>query len=216
MIATAPVPRTGRCHTAVAARGEALLQGLGVFAQRDPAELADRIQPDGPDPFSSRLRSGLMILLAAVHSRELRLAAAANRSLVGAGPGLTPLGDDYLVGSALAVTALGGATNFPERARERWLEALLPADSGLRTTPLSARLLEMARGGRGASPLRGVLDLSSEGEAQLEPSLGRLIAIGASTGRGCAAAIGASALLLAAEANSPEQSTAPKGNSCKT
>jgi hypothetical protein len=198
MIPTSPVTRPTGGPAAVAARGEALLAGLGISPRRDSAHLAGRIQPETPDPFSACLRDGLTILLGAVHSRQEESAALAGHRLIGLGPGLTPLGDDYLAGSALTVSALGDVAGFDGPGRERWLQALLPSDVRVRTTAVSADLLEMARGGRAAEPLHGLLDLSPGGEANLGRALAALVDIGASTGRGYAASIGASALLLAA------------------
>jgi len=212
MITTASVPRTESAAAAAAARGEAILGQLGVRARPDPTALAGAIQPASPDPFSSRLIAGLAALLVAVHSREPRAAADAGRRLIGVGPGLTPLGDDYLVGSAIAVTALAGATGFPEPRRQSWLEALIPAKPGSRTTPLSGWILEMARIGRAALPPLAVLDLTPCTHAQLGRSVNRLVAIGASTGRGYAAAIGATALLLADARHVRKPAPCPEGD----
>ena len=200
MIATRVVPRPGVDPTLVWRRGNAVLRGAGVEPGRHPSLLAARVQPPSRDPFSDRLRHGLAMLLAAVDSRQDGLASAAGRCLIGAGPGLTPLGDDYVGGSAVAVSAFGGATGFHGAARRRWLDALLPPDLLRRTTPVAAGLLEMARDRRAAPPLDGVLDLGPEGDANLHSSLADLLAVGSSTGRGWATAIGATAFLLAANA----------------
>lgn len=195
---TSPIPRRRGQPADLTARGEAILRGLAIQPHREPTLLAARIQAHGRDPFSLQLRHGLTTLLAAVDTGEAWLASTASGCLVGVGPGQTPLGDDYLGGAAVTVAALGESASFAEPARERWLEALIPVDVGERTTPVSSELLQMARAGRAAAPVHSVLDLTPHGEANLVRSLAQLVAVGHSTGRGWAAAIGATALLLAA------------------
>jgi hypothetical protein len=209
---TRPIRRPRSGPADLATRGEAILRGLSIQPHRASALLAARIQPDGRDPFCPQLRHGLTILLAAVDSGEAWLASAASGCLVGVGPGLTPLGDDYLGGTAVAVASLAGGARFGEPARERWLAALIPSDVSERTTPVSSRLLEMARIGHAPAPIHGVLDLTPHGRANLNRSLAELTAIGASTGRGWAAAIGATTLMLAARAaDGGDPKTQPSG-----
>jgi hypothetical protein len=86
-------------------------------------------------------------------------------ALAGRGPGLTPLGDDVLVGW-IAAAALAG-----EDASE------LAEDAGGRTTALSRTLLRLAARGELPEPAHRLLE-----HGELEP----LLRFGASSGRGIA------------------------------
>jgi hypothetical protein len=118
--------------------------------------------------------------LAALAGADLGAAQSAALRLVGRGPGLTPEGDDLLVGACVALVAAGHG---------RRAAALLPSRLRKRTTALSATLLELAVVGAGAEPLRALLDLRSE---QWRAALVRLESLGSSSGR--AMALGAAAL----------------------
>jgi hypothetical protein len=93
------------------------------------------------------------------------------------------------------VVAVGDATGLAGPARARWLAALAPADLRDRTTALSATLLALAAEGRIAEPVHPLLD---PGDAHWREALVRLEAVGASTGRAYAVAVGATLRLLAA------------------
>jgi hypothetical protein len=96
-------------------------------------------------------------------------------SFVGRGDGLTPLGDDVLVGWLALQRAAGVATPDVDDAVRRSLG---------RTTTLSATLLDCALEGEVAEPLRDHLaDLGSDREPTTRV---RLEAWGASSGRGLA------------------------------
>ena len=193
MIATVPVrPWHGEPVT-VRAHGEAVLRGMGVPPSSAPGLLAEAISPAGSDPLSPDLNAGLRSLLSAVSSRGSGEAEAAGLRLTGLGGGSTPLGDDYLLGALLGVWAMGGAAGFEAADRERWSGALVPSDVARRTSPLSASLLAAGVRGRAPGPLHGILQ---PGRPGLGSALGRVTAIGATSGRGCAAVIGAAALLL--------------------
>lgn len=132
----------------------------------DPTLRLGRVDaaPDGPDD-----------LVRAVESRDPVLARSVGARLIGRGGGLTPEGDDLLCGVA-AVVAAG---SWPEALREKWVAALIGDDLRVRTTALSATLLELAARGMGPEPLQGWL----AGEAG---ALARLEGIGHSTGRAIA------------------------------
>jgi hypothetical protein len=109
------------------------------------------------------------------------------RALLGRGGGLTPEGDDLLVGAL----ALAAATGVP---------LPLPSDLRERTTALSATLLELAAAGAAPRPLHAVLDLDNDDWRgalreleDLGASSGRAIAVGAATvaAAGCAPPVAA-------------------------
>jgi len=95
--------------------------------------------------------------------------------LVGAGPGLTPLGDDLLCGWLSTFRAIGVATPLTDSAVEDRLGA---------TTLLSATLIDCARHGE-VLPQFGAW-LGALGTPQESDHLARLQAVGATSGAGLA------------------------------
>jgi hypothetical protein len=105
--------------------------------------------------------------------------------LLGAGPGLTPAGDDVVAG-ALAACALSGGGPSPDVVR-RLLSRARQA-----TTALSAALLWCAAVGQVVPQAAGFLRALS-GDAGVQPALGRLRAVGSTSGT--ALALGLTAAL---------------------
>lgn len=98
-------------------------------------------------------------------------------SLIGLGPGLTPAGDDYLGGVLVGLRWLGRGAQAD--SLWRWLEPRLAA----RTSAISAAHLAAAAGGEAHEALHEVLEnLSAWQVPDLLPSLGRLDAVGHSSG----------------------------------
>ncbi|MCS7052043.1 MAG: DUF2877 domain-containing protein, partial [Thermomicrobium sp.] len=116
--------------------------------------------------------------------------------LTGLGPGVTPLGDDLLVGCCLGLTVLGRTSRQPNR----WLalRALVAETAAPRTTARSAAWLRHAGRGEFARELVAFgRALTTPNRRWVERSLQRVLAIGSSSG--WSAAYGASrssALLL--------------------
>jgi hypothetical protein len=118
---------------------------------------------------------------------------AAARRLIGNGPGLTPLGDDVLVG------ALAGSRLLGEAAGNRGLLRLLArVASGIcslareRTTALSATLLRHAGRGEVDDASAGLLRaLCGRGDPTI--SLDALLGVGHTSGHGLAAGLLAAA-----------------------
>jgi hypothetical protein len=194
---------------AVGERGTAILTSLGIRMEGDPRALAAAIVPPEAEPFRPDLEAGLACLLAAVARRSPELAAAAAARLVGLGPGRTPLGDDYLAGTGIAVARFGGAAGFASPNRERWLAALMPRQLLGATNPTSAQMITRAVHGVAEPEVTCLLRLRGL-ESGLTRALARLCTIGATSGRGWAASIGATATLLAAGLEDHEQG-APAG-----
>jgi hypothetical protein len=97
--------------------------------------------------------------------------------LVGLGPGLTPSGDDYFGGVLVALRWLGRGSQAD--SLWRWLEPRLPQ----RTSAISAAHLAAAGSGQVHEALHEVLDnLSAWQVPELHPSLGRLDAVGHTSG----------------------------------
>lgn len=105
--------------------------------------------------------------------------------LLGAGPGLTPAGDDVLAGYLLGRSRpLAG------------LAAQVAAAALHRTTALSAALLSAAARGEGADVVVGAVD-AVHGYRPVGPALGQLLAVGHTSGSALAAGILAGAAVPA-------------------
>jgi len=97
--------------------------------------------------------------------------------LIGLGPGLTPAGDDYLGGVLIGLRWLGRGAHAD--SLWRWLAPRLSA----RTSAISAAHLAAAAVGEGHEALHEMLDnLSAWDTPSLTASLGRLDAVGHSSG----------------------------------
>jgi hypothetical protein len=146
--------------------------------------------------------------LSVVHAWRAAAALAAGdgepcRDLIGAGPGLTPAGDDVVAG-ALAACALSGGG-----LRPRELNMLL-SHAGMATTALSAALLCCAARGQvvpqTSELLRALSGPSrSRGSTAIAPALAHLRAVGATSGT--ALAIGLVAALTVTSAGTPAFAT---------
>jgi Protein of unknown function (DUF2877) len=137
----------------------------------DPAALGDEILVAlGHDTATGR--DEVAALARAVGTGDPAAAKAASAYLVGRGPGLTPEGDDLVAGVAAVLSHDGS-----------WVAALIGADLRVRTTALSATLLELAARGMGPEPLQALL-------AGEPGALDRLLRLGHSTGRAYALGAG--------------------------
>jgi hypothetical protein len=115
-------------------------------------------------------------------------------TLVGVGEGLTPSGDDVLVGVLAGLDASREAAHDAFVLRERLCAALERGTS--RTTRLSAQMLDAAGAGFYAEPVLGVLEtlaLPRPGAKALERAVAALLAVGHRSGgdtlRGIVAAL---------------------------
>lgn len=99
-----------------------------------------------------------------------------------------------LCGAAGAVAVLGGPARMQPELRRAWLSVLTSRDLTARSTPLAAELLRRAMQGHLIRPACELLDLASDD--RWRSGVDELHAVGASSGRGHALAIGAAALLL--------------------
>ncbi len=120
------------------------------------------------------------------------------RGLIGAGPGLTPAGDDVVAGAAAACALLG--TGLPAREAE-----LLISRANLATTALSAALLSCALEGQ-IVPQASELLRALDGSSAIAPALAHLRAVGSTSGT--ALAIGLVAALTVVTAGTTSDSPA--------
>lgn len=138
-----------------------------------------------------------------LHRGDAAAVVAASRAVVGAGPGLTPSGDDVLAGLLAAVVTLGPAVASPAGGT---LEATVAragrdvvAHARDATTAVSAELLAHAVRGEVAEPAAAVLHAFT-GRRSLAPALDSLLAVGATSGRDLAYGLVTGASLVVATA----------------
>ena len=135
---------------------------------------------DAPDPagYLDAARPLLARLILALESGDRNLAGEAATGLIGLGQGLTPSGDDVLVGIEAALRALARPT----------AGFLVLATGGLeeRTTALAATLLRHAAAGEFAERVHVLLAalLGSDDEA-IPAAIDRAVAWGATSGTDC-------------------------------
>ena len=123
-------------------------------------------------------------------------------ALLGLGPGLTPSGDDALVGLFAAWLALDPPGLRHARGRGRSLLASLVAHAPERTTPISAELLYHLARGRLSDPLRRLLvALAGDDESEVGAAAASVAAWGHTSGRDGIA--GVVALLYATQTEPP-------------
>jgi hypothetical protein len=128
-----------------------------------------------------RARCALSRLCAAGRSLDGEAAAREVRRLVGVGPGLTPAGDDLLVGFASGLIASAG--EGPERELfVRRIARALDSCAGA-TTLVSAAWLGSAARGRVSEPMLGVAEAIASGVPEAVPATVRTAAsVGHSSG----------------------------------
>ncbi|MFL5806595.1 MAG: DUF2877 domain-containing protein [Roseiflexaceae bacterium] len=159
--------------------------------------------PDTDTPWASSmarlLAQGARALLEALEQRA-DLAEAA-QSLAGLGSGLTPAGDDFLLGTIAALWLLGEREATPTIARA----------SAARTTALSGAFLTAAAQGQFIEPWHDLaLALHGQDEARSREALLRIAAYGASSGRDALAGFTATLLRHAHPGEEIMLSAAPR------
>lgn len=111
------------------------------------------------------------------HSAPASADCAAMVGLIGLGPGLTPSGDDFLLGGLLALDALG----LVEARNSLWQVCLPHLD---RTNEISRAHLEAAALGYGAAALHEAVHATIAGRTErLGPALSAVSEIGQTSGR---------------------------------
>lgn len=118
----------------------------------------------------------------ACRALDTGLAVRLAEALIGWGEGLTPAGDDFLVG---LLAGLGAFVQADER-RLAFHAALVAAIARgtSRTTPIAAHYLRLAAGGHFTEPLVDARDglLCEPRQAWVDAALGRALAVGATSG----------------------------------
>jgi hypothetical protein len=171
--ADAAAERWGRRSAAARsiAQARASVGGFGALLREDVSSHDAAGAPDLARPIVAGLA-------AALEAGDRSLAAEVAARLIGLGPGLTPSGDDVLVGIEAALHAVG-------RPPAGFL-ALAMGDVEGRTTTLAATLLRHAGAGEFAERLHTVLAalLGADDEA-IPAAIDRAVAWGATSGTDC-------------------------------
>jgi hypothetical protein len=148
------------------------------LVQRAAVGTFDQVVLDVLEERAGDLRNSL-------RERQGAVAAVQARSLLGLGPGLTPAGDDFLVG-------LFAVLHLPDSPCERWLhgEAQVLQGAESATNEISLAALRCAGRGRVRDSIAVLLrELLRGGGAPLEAALARVLAIGATSGCDIAAGV---------------------------
>ncbi len=150
------------------------------------AYVFDDNPPNPPDPFMQAISQRLTTLRAALHSGSRAEAIQSIRDLLGLGMGLTPSGDDVLVGLMAGWSAF---QHSPDAAKYRAIitDAIGTYTRG-RTTDVGAAYLEHALDGRFADRLVDYVNAIIEGN-NIAQATERLLSFGASSGQDCAVGV---------------------------
>ncbi len=125
-------------------------------------------------------RSARQMLLSALMRGEMKQAVTAHNLLVGLGPGLTPAGDDFLVGLFLALAASSPPALFFAELDQRFPTT----EYARQTTAISAAYLTHARRALFAEPLSALAAAIAQGASveEIRPVYERALAVGHSSG----------------------------------
>jgi len=130
---------------------------------------------------SLRLTEAACALGRAVRAGRPEATRAAATRLIGLGPGLTPAGDDFLCGFLAAAYGRCAARPAQSRRLAALVEVLRPLLT--QTTAVSAAFLRSALGGRFSQPLLALAEACAAApDGDLDGALGRLAAVGHSSG----------------------------------
>ncbi|MDH4075263.1 MAG: DUF2877 domain-containing protein [Acidimicrobiia bacterium] len=146
----------------------------GPVARRLPGEL---LRSSGQS--CRRLLPAVRRLRSSIEDDRPEAAGAALRSLIGAGPGLTPSGDDAVVGLVAALQRAGTPeqVSAPLGRLRSLVPPLLP-----RTTTVSGHYLRLALNGHIGEHLAGLVDACVADRRSHGPLVERVLRAGATSG----------------------------------
>jgi Protein of unknown function (DUF2877) len=140
---------------------------------------------------SIRSRERVSALLSAIQSADMPGARHAARNLAGLGSGLTPAGDDFILGLIYALWLC-----WPSETAQSWAESLVEAAVPL-TTPLSGAFLNAGARGEASEHWHELFQSwRSNNPTGVERALGRIIQTGHSSGSDALAGFYATVRLL--------------------
>jgi hypothetical protein len=165
----------------LAAREVAAAEILTSAPEESVAALLASTTPTGP--LLGPLSRGLTAIDALLAGREdpVTVLPVIARDVAGRGPGLTPSGDDLLVGIVLALRLWPGIASSldggAQAARDLLVNAAQP-----RTTRISSAYLETARQGQAAEPWHVLVTSLHRSPAETRRAVRRLLRIGETSG----------------------------------
>ncbi|MBI2762588.1 MAG: DUF2877 domain-containing protein [Chloroflexi bacterium] len=175
-------PELARARWRIRARDVRSLVAAAVRARPGSRDgLGDLIDTDGHSPLRPVARLAaprLERLASAVRDADPSAAGTAAESLVGLGPGLTPSGDDALIGMAAALTALAAPGTLDATFLRRAVET-----APNRTTAVSTTFLRHAAAGEFCGGLHGLMaGLTGPDPSEVRSAIERSVAFGATSG----------------------------------
>jgi len=179
--------------------GRSLFDGrqAGVWSppapERQGVSAAGRAWPTIASAASTPLEASCRLLCCALFDGDATAVDDRVAALVGNGPGLTPAGDDALVGLLAMLHRVG-----PPAASADPLSLLDASVSTrlARTTAISAHYLRLALLGHFGEHLTDLVDALDEDDAVVAASVARVLATGASSGADALAGVAAGLRLL--------------------
>lgn len=180
--ARAPVWRPKPAPAWTPAQLQAGLEFAGQFWSTMPvdeglAALGLTQVPETTSPLLATARPGVQALERIAAGERAPADDAALADLIGLGPGLTPSGDDVLIGALLALTSLGR----DDTRDALWAACISALD---RTGDISRAHLEAAARGYGAAVLHDAIHVIASGNTEnIAPALVAVSAIGHTSGR---------------------------------
>lgn len=157
--------RLGRLLASEAPEGGLARTATGAHAPGGADEILDRAAARAVADLAGGLRH-----------RDAHLAAHAARTLAGLGPGLTPSGDDILLGCLLALAVL------PAEGTARIRDAIVSATRD-RTTRISQAYLHAAAHGEAGAPWHGLIaGLAASATSRVTDAARRVMAFGETSG----------------------------------
>ena len=136
----------------------------------------------------SVVEKGALAICRGIRSGDWDAAADAASALLGMGAGLTPEGDDFLIGLSLALTRSGSSQ------AGRSITSRISQSAGSRTTRLSANLLACAAGGLADERLIAAHDALLTNAPDAGKAISTLLGWGSTSGRMALAGIAAGLL----------------------
>ena len=139
------------------------------------------INPVANSPLPAKIlqaaEQNIPLLLSSIEASDVTLLTKAAKGLAGLGPGLTPAGDDLLLGSMHGLWA-----TMPE-ANARELSGIIARAAAPRTHVLSAAWLEAAAEGEAAESWHNLVDaISRNDESSLKNAISRILPTGHTSG----------------------------------
>lgn len=158
------------------------LLGLVLDIAKEPRACEDGTHSLHILAFLARARVGIKGLLQALQDGDRLSIRESAALLAGLGPGLTPAGDDYLVGLMAGLRVWTGPLNSSGLSPDDACQIIFGATEG-RTTPLSRAFLHSAKEGLFGENWHRLLAELARGEAiGIQQAARRILASGATSG----------------------------------